>query len=171
MKQSSRPAAAPLKLDRIDREILRILQTEGRLPAAKLAERVHLSPSPCWARVRRLEQAGVIRGYRAEIDLAGVVPVTTVFVQVTLATHTATDFAAFEDHVRGVPEVVECHSVGGGFDYLVKVAVPDVDAYQALIDRLLAAGIGIDKYFSYIVTRSDKPACGLPLDALLGEDR
>ena len=158
-----------MKLDRIDLKILETLQREGRIAKARLAERVGLSASPCWERLRRLEAAGYIAGYRAEVDIGRLGPVTVVFMEVTLGSHEAADFNRFEAAMRDAPAVLECHSVGGGFDYLLKVVTRDVDGYQRLVDDLLAADIGISKYFSYIVTRRVKEMSGWPIAQLVAD--
>lgn len=161
--------------DAIDLKILAILQREGRLTKTALAERVGLSPTPCWERLRRLEKAGYIRGYRAEIALEKLVPLTTMMVEVTLKQHRYEDFERFERYLKQVEEVVACHATGGGIDYLLKVIVRDVDAYQRLMDDLLAADIGIDRYFTYVVTRvvKDLPQApvGLAIAAFAGASR
>lgn len=163
----NRSDAARVKLDAVDLRILATLQREGRITKLALAERVGLSPSPCWERLRRLESAGVIAGYHAKIAGRMLGPMTVVFAEVTLANHRQTDFARFEAAIGEIPEIVECWAVGGGVDYLIKVLTPDVDAYQRLIDGLLAADLGIDRYFTYIVTKPVKEASGLPLDRLV----
>jgi Lrp/AsnC family transcriptional regulator of ectoine degradation len=156
-----------IKLDSHDLKILEILQRDGRISKVKLAEEINLSPSPAWERLRRLEKAGIIAGYHARIDVKKLASATTVMVEVTLNHHHTTDFARFEDAVRALPEIVECHATGGGLDYLMKVITRDVDSYQRLMDRLLAANIGIDRYFSYIVTKPVKEGGGLPLAQLI----
>ncbi|RFC68691.1 MULTISPECIES: Lrp/AsnC family transcriptional regulator [Mesorhizobium] len=144
---------AGIKLDSIDVKILDAVQHDGRITKLALAEKVGLSATPAWLRLRRLEKAGIVRGYRAEIDLRAVAPITTVLVEVTLGSHRQADFDRFERTIRDIPEIVACWSVGGGIDYMLKVTARDIDAYQRLIDRLLASEIGIDRYFTYIVTR------------------
>ena len=151
------------RLDAIDIKILATLQKEGRITKLALAERVNLSPTPCWERLKRLENAGFIAGYRAEIALAKLGSATTVLVEVTLKQHRIEDFEVFERAVRQVPEIVECLATGGGIDYLLKVVTPDIDAYQRLIDELLTAGIGIDRYFTYVVTRTVKADAQAPV--------
>jgi Lrp/AsnC family transcriptional regulator of ectoine degradation len=155
-----------IKLDAYDVRILATLQQEGRITKLKLAERIGLSPSPCWERMRRLEDAGIIRGFHADLDVAKVVRITTVFVEVTLSSHRGTDFAGFETAVNARPEIVECWSISGGTDYLLKVVTVDIERYQALIDDLLAADIAIGRYFTYIVTKRVKEAPGAPLETL-----
>src|ERR671918_2025818 len=144
------------RLDAVDLKILATLQAEGRITKAALAEAVNLSPTPCWERLKRLEKSGLIRGYHAEIDLEKLGAAATILVEVVLKQHRYEDFQRFESAIRKVDEVVECHATGGGIDYLLKVMAPDIDAYQRLIDRLLLAEIGIDRYFTYIVTRTVK---------------
>ena len=154
-------------LDAIDLKILSALQREGRITKVALAERVGLSPTPCWERLKRLEKAGLIKGYHAEIDLAQIGVTTSILVEVTLKQHRYEDFQVFERGVRNVPEIVECYATGGGIDYLLKVVTRDIDAYQRLIDELLTAGIGIDRYFTYVVTRSVKASSQPPVELLL----
>lgn len=154
------------KLDSIDLKILDAVQADGRITKLALAEKVGLSPTPAWLRLRKLEKAGIIRGYRADIDLRAVAPIANVLVEVTLGSHRQADFDRFERSIRDTPEVVACWSVGGGIDYMLKVAARDIDAYQRLIDRLLASEVGIDRYFTYIVTRvvKDNPLSAQIID-------
>lgn len=156
-----------IKLDAVDLRILSEIQREGRITKLALAERVGLSPTPAWMRLRRLEDAGVISGYHARVSLKLIAPVTTVFVEVTLGAHRQADFDRFESAVRDIPEIVSCWSVGGGVDYLMRVVARDIDAYQRLIDDLLARQIGIDRYFTYIVTKTVKEEPVMPLGRLL----
>lgn len=147
---------AMTRLDAIDLKILATLQTEGRTTKVALAEAVNLSPTPCWERLKRLEKAGLIKGYHALIDLEQLGAVATILVEVVLKQHRYEDFQRFEMAIRKVDEIVDCYATGGGIDYLLKVVAPDIDAYQRMIDRLLLAEIGIDRYFTYIVTRTVK---------------
>ncbi len=156
------------RLDALDLKILATLQNEGRITKLALAERVNLSPTACWERLKRLEKAGFINGYRAEIDLAKIGAATTVLVEVTLKQHRIEDFEIFERAVRRVPEIIECQATGGGIDYLLKIVASDIDAYQRLIDELLTAGIGIDRYYSYVVTRLVKSAAQPPVSLFAG---
>lgn len=157
-----------LKLDGRDIEILQILSREGRISKAELANRVNLSASPCWERLKRLEQAGIITGYRAEISLKKVAPHIEVFVVVELENHQADSFDAFEKAVNAREEIVSCWALGGGFDYVMQVIAPDIDAYQRLIDDLLDQGLGLARYFTYVVTKPVKTAGSFPLAAVLG---
>lgn len=157
----------PLKLDPIDLRILGEIQREGRITKLALAERVGLSPTPCWNRLRRLEDAGIVAGYHARLALRRVTPFALVLVEVTLGAHRQADFDRFERAVRAVPEILSCWSVGGGVDYILRVVTRDIDAYQRLIDALLESDAGIDRYFTYIVTRTVKDEPSLPIATLL----
>ncbi|MCE7030882.1 Lrp/AsnC family transcriptional regulator [Jiella avicenniae] len=150
----------PTKLDPIDLKILGAIQREGRITKLKLAEKVGLSPTPCWNRLKRLEEAGIVAGYHARIEWRLVAPRATVLVEITLGQHRQADFDRFEKVVRETPEVAACWSVGGGVDYVLKVATSDIDAYQRLIDGWLEREIGIARYFTYVVTRTVKEAEG-----------
>jgi DNA-binding Lrp family transcriptional regulator len=142
------------KLDRIDINILAELQRSGRMTNANLADRVGLSQSPCLARVKRLEDAGFITGYGANINLAKLGTVQVVFASVTLSDHRLADFTKFERGIQDIEEIVECHLVSGGFDYMVKFFVRSVTHYQEVIESILEKNIGVSKYFSYIVIKS-----------------
>ncbi|MFO7759487.1 MAG: Lrp/AsnC family transcriptional regulator [Roseovarius sp.] len=153
-----------MKLDKRDLDILRVLADEGRISKADLATRVGLSASPCWERLRRLEEAGLIEGYNARIALKKLGPFVTVFVAVELADHTPAKFQAFEESVQRYGEVTACWALGGGFDYLMQIVTRDIDAYQRLIDRMLEARIGLARYFTYIVTKPVKSPRLPPLE-------
>ena len=154
------------KLDRLDVRILCELQKNGRITNVDLADAVGLSPSPCLVRVRRLEQAGYVVGYGAQVRLEKLGDTLTVFTEVTLADHRREDFSRFEHAVRAVDEIVECHLVSGGYDYLLKFITRGVSHYQAVIERLLDGGIGIDRYFSYIVIKSQFVKSHYPIERL-----
>lgn len=143
-----------MKLDATDHRILAALRRDGRITKLKLAEAVHLSPAACWERLRRLETAGIIKGYTAIIDLGATAPRTTVIVEISLKSHQQADFRRFEEAVAREPAILACDATGGGIDYIMRVVVPDIDSYQRLIDRLLEPQIGIERYFSYVVTKS-----------------
>lgn len=158
-----------MKLDQRDIAILKVLSEEGRIAKTALAERVGLSATPCWDRLRKLEKAGLIEGYRAEIALKKLGPHVTVFVAAELADHTAARFRAFEAAMRSYDEVVACWALGGGFDYLLQIVTRDIDAYQRLIDEMLDARIGLARYFTYVVTKPVKGPAPPPFEALLGQ--
>ncbi|WP_040586613.1 Lrp/AsnC family transcriptional regulator [Allomesorhizobium alhagi] len=160
-----------MKLDPIDLRILDAIQRDGRITKLALAERVGLSPTPCWMRLRKLEKAGIVSGYHARISIRQIAPVATVLMEVTLGAHRQADFDRFERAIRDIPEIVACWSVGGGVDYVLKVMARDIDAYQRLVDGLLEREIGIDRYFTYIVTKTVKEETALPVEELIGQDR
>ncbi|WP_040612522.1 Lrp/AsnC family transcriptional regulator [Teichococcus cervicalis] len=142
------------KLDRIDLRILAHLQKNGRMTNVDLAEAVGLSASPCLMRVKRLEKAGYIAGYGALIQLQKLGDTMTIFTEVTLSDHRSHDFQRFEARIRAVDEVMECHLVSGGYDYLLKFVTRGIQHYQDTIEVLLAQNIGIEKYFSYVVIKT-----------------
>jgi Lrp/AsnC family transcriptional regulator of ectoine degradation len=150
-----------MKLDKIDLKILSALQSDGRMTKLRLAEAVNLSPAACWERLNRLEKGGVIAGYSARINLDKVVRRTTVLVEIMLKSHQQADFQRFEAAILKEPAVVACDATGGGVDYILKVVADDIDAYQRLIDRLLQLDLGIERYFTYVVTKSVKAQDGV----------
>jgi len=157
------------KLDRIDLKILAQLQQSGRITNVELADAVGLSPSPCLTRVKRLEQSGYITGYGAQINLKKLGEFLTVFTEVTLQDHRTTDFQRFESKVRNIDEIIECHLVSGGYDYLLKFVTPGVAHYQSIIEDMLEGQLGIEKYFSYIVIKSPFIKNHYPIQRLFGE--
>ncbi|MCD4513638.1 Lrp/AsnC family transcriptional regulator [Brucella pseudogrignonensis] len=159
-----------LKLDAVDLRILEAVQENARITKIALAEKVGLSPTPCWLRLRKLEEAGVVTGYHARIAFRKIAPIAHIMVQITLGNHRQSDFDRFERAITVIPEIVSCWSVGGGVDYFLMIMARDVDAYQRLIDRLLDQNIGIERYFTYIVTKLVKDErTGTPL-SILAED-
>lgn len=162
---------ARVKLDPIDLRILDAVQRDGRITKLALAEKVGLSPTPCWLRLRKLEKSGIITGYHARIAARKIAPVTSVMMEVTLANHRQADFERFERAVMAIAEIIACWSVGGGVDYILKIMAPDIDAYQRLVDGLLDREIGIERYFTYIVTKTVKEETILPVTALIAERR
>ncbi len=157
---------ANLKLDRIDFKILAQLQRNGRMSNVTLSDAVGLSASPCLLRVKRLEKAGYITGYRAQINLAKLGETVTIFTEVTLNDHRLDDFTRFEAEIRCIDELVECHLVSGGYDYLLKFVTRGVGHYQEIVEGLLGREVGIAKYFSYIVIKSPIAKPDRPLDSL-----
>jgi DNA-binding Lrp family transcriptional regulator len=155
------------KLDRIDLNILVQLQKDGRMTNANLAEAVGLSASPCLQRVKRLESAGYITGYGSQINLAKLTESISVFTEITLVDHRKEDFVKFEASMRKVDELMECHLVSGGYDYLLRFVCRNISHYQERMENLLERNIGIEKYFSYIVLKSPIVKYALPLKALL----
>ena len=134
---------------------------------ANLADAVGLSASPCLQRVKRLESAGYITGYGAQINLAKLTESITVFTEITLIDHRKEDFVRFEANLRNVDELMECHLVSGGYDYLLRFVSRNINHYQERMENLLERNIGIEKYFSYIVLKSPIVKNVLPLKTLL----
>lgn len=125
-----------VKLDRIDRRLLDAVQQDARLTTAELADQVGLSASPCARRIRRLEQAGIIARYRAQLDREKIGLGITIFVHVRLNQHQDALVEGFEDAVRDMPEVINCHTVSGSFDYLLQVVSADLPGYEQWVRRL-----------------------------------
>ena len=163
--------SARSKLDRIDLRILAHLQKHGRITNVDLADAVGLSASPCLMRVKRLEKAGYITGYGAYIHLQKLGDTLTVFTEVTLSDHRTADFQRFENAIRKIDEIIECHLVSGGYDYLLKFVTRSVQDYQAIIEGLLDMQVGIEKYFSYIVIKSVFLKPYLPIETYFREER
>ncbi|QQN74928.1 Lrp/AsnC family transcriptional regulator [Croceicoccus sp. YJ47] len=158
-----------LKLDRIDLKILARLQESGRITNVELSDAVGLSPSPCLTRVKRLEKAGYISGYGAQIDLKKFGEFLTVFTEVTLSEHRRGDFNRFENRIVKLDEIVECHLVSGGYDYLLKFVTRGVSHYHSIIEGMLENDYGIGKYFSYVVIKSPFIKHQFPIESLFGE--
>lgn len=159
-----------VKLDRIDINILVELQKDGRISNVNLADAVGLSPSPCLQRVKRLEAAGYIEGYEARLNLPKLTNSVTVFTEVTLSGHRLEDFSRFEKAVPHIEELVECHLITGGYDYLLRFLTKSIEHYQEVIEAMLNQDLGIDKYFSYIVIKSPVLKTAVPLRELLYHD-
>ncbi|PBS12490.1 AsnC family transcriptional regulator [Lysobacteraceae bacterium NML93-0792] len=150
-------------LDRIDLLLLAELQRNGRLTNADLAERVHLSPSACLRRVQRLELDGVIAGYRADVSAERLGLGLQAFVRVQLKHHDSAAVAGFAELVNGWDEVIACHALTGDMDYLLQIAVRDLEHFSGfLLDRLLNQP-AVDDVNSSFVLRTVKAWRGLPL--------
>ena len=130
---------AQREIDRMDREILRLLSVDATLSLADIADRVGLTPTPCWKRIRRMEVEGIIRGRVALIDPGKVGLSVSVFVAVETADHSAEWLARFADVVNGMPEIVDAWRMSGDIDYLLHVVVPDIAAYDGFYRRLITA--------------------------------
>ena len=125
-------------MDATDLRILDILQRDATLSIAEIAERVHLSPTPCWRRIQTLERDGVVRRRVALVDAASVNLGVTVFVRLKTRSHDADWLENFAREVAGIDEVVEVHRLSGDVDYLLKIMVPDIAGYDAVYKRLIA---------------------------------
>lgn len=151
------------RLDRIDQRLLAALQDDARLTVAQLAERVALSPSPCWRRVRRLEAAGYIEGYQAQLSATRLGYGITAFVSVVMGSHTQDVARAFEASVQDIPEVVACHNVSGRYDFLLEVVATDLASYGEFARDVLQGLPGVTELHSSFSLKSLKSRRLLPL--------
>ncbi len=143
-----------MKLDRYDQQILEVLQQDGRINNQDLADRIGLSPSPCLRRVRALEEAGLIAGYRAVLDAKKLGLTLMALIHVSMDVHTPARFANFEAIVKMLPEVLECLLITGqDADYQLKVVVRDMDHYQSLLLNRLSGIEGVTGVHSSFVLR------------------
>ncbi|MGB0722947.1 MAG: Lrp/AsnC ligand binding domain-containing protein [Gammaproteobacteria bacterium] len=154
---------APRKLDKIDRNILRHLQREGRLAYVDLAERVGLSTSPCLERVRRLERDGFIQGYTARLAPEKLDASLLVFVEISLNYTSGTVFEDFRDAVKQWPQILECHLVSGDFDYLIKVRISDMASYRALLGEILHTLPGVRESRTLVAMETVSESCEIPV--------
>ena len=154
-----------VKLDRIDRRILRDLQDNGRMTNVELARRTGISAPPCLRRVRALEQARVVRGYHADVNPAALGFGVTVFAQVGLSSQAEHDLKSFEELVKTWPQVRECHMLAGETDFLLKVVAEDWDAYQRFLTTQLTTAPNVNHVKSALAIRTAKQLPGVPIDA------
>lgn len=153
------------RIDAKDRQIVRALQQDGRLSNLDLARRVNLSPSPCLRRVRLLEEAGVIRGYAADVDPKAMGLEITAFIRITLQRHERDAVARFEASVREIDEILDCHLMTGEADYLLRVMVQSLDAYESFVRNRLHAIPGIGSITTSLVYGTVKSSPVFPLSA------
>ena len=162
MKRESTQKLLP-GLDKTDTKILRVLQHDGRISNLKLAEAVHLSPTAVLERVKRLTREGFILGYEARLDPAKLGAGLLVFVEVVLDRTTPDVMSAFKAAVQTRPEILECHLVAGGFDYLLKTRVADMHAYRELLASVLWSLPGVRETHTYAVMEEVKSSTALPI--------
>lgn len=143
-------------IDRISERILQELSRDGRITNTELADRVGLSPSACLRRVQELERAGVIRGYRAVLDPKAVGRAFTAYVAVGLSDHSKKSQSAFERAMSRAPQVRECHNITGAIEYLLRVEVPDLEAYKVFHTDVLGMLPQVTAITSYVVMDSPK---------------
>jgi len=156
-------SAKSLRLDETDRRLLRVLQADGRISNADLAQRCNLSPSACSDRVRRLREEGYILGFAAILDPAKVGRDVLIFVEVVLDRTTPDVFETFAAAARKAPDVLECHMVAGGFDYLIKSRVRDLVEYRKFLEEVLVRIPGVRETRTYAVLEEVKSGTGLPI--------
>lgn len=153
-------------MDRLDRKILRLLQEDATLAVADIAKKVGLSTTPCWRRIQKLEEDGVIRRRVAVLDPEKVNTKVTVFVSIRTSAHNIEWLRRFSEVVQEFPEVVEFYRMSGEVDYLLKVVVPDIAAYDAFYKRMIAK-IEIRDVSSVFAMEQIKYTTQLPLDYML----
>jgi Lrp/AsnC family leucine-responsive transcriptional regulator len=151
------------KLDAIDLKILDELQRDGRLSNVALARSIGLSPTPCTERVHALEAAGIIAGYSARLDAQRLDLGLLVFIEIAIDRTSQDAFDEFAAAMLRIPQVQECHMVAGGFDYLIKVRVPDMAAYRAFLGEVLSKVPGIRTTHSYAVMERVKESAAVDL--------
>lgn len=151
-------------MDEIDKRLLRLLQRVGRMTNVELARQAHLSPPATHERIRRLQQDGVIEGYSVRLNAGKLQRALLIFVEVTLDRTSARVFEDFGAAVRRTPEIMECHMVAGGFDYLIKVRVRDMAAYRHFLGTVLVGLPGIRQTHTYTVMEEVKNTTEFAID-------
>ena len=151
-------------LDRIDRRLLRELQDEGRITNVELAQRVGLTAPPCLRRVRALEDDGVIRGYHADLDASKLGYAITVFALVSLKSQAEDALRQFEEHMKGLPEVRECHMLNGEIDFILKIVSRDLQSFQEFLTSKLTPAPNVASVKTSLTIRTAKQLPGVPLD-------
>jgi Lrp/AsnC family transcriptional regulator, leucine-responsive regulatory protein len=151
------------EIDDIDRRLLRALQSDGRITIQELAQKVHLSPAACSERVKRLRERGVIAGYTALLDPVEIGLPLLIFIEVSLDRTTRETTEDFARAVRKTPDVLECHMVAGGFDFLIKARVRDMAAYRNLLADTFMQMPGVRETRTYAVLEEIKSTTELPI--------
>lgn len=152
-----------MAIDRIDRQILSLLQDDGRMTNVELAERVGLTAPPCLRRVRALEEAGAIRGYHADLDAGRLGYPITVFAMVSLRSQAERDLAAFEQHVADIPQVRECHMLNGEIDFILKIVATDLKSFQEILTTHLTPAPNVASVKTSLTIRTAKAQSGIPI--------
>lgn len=152
------------QLDAIDRTILAALQDNGRMTNVELAHNVGLTAPPCLRRVRHLEERGVIRAYHAELDPVALGYGITVFAMVSLKSQAEADLAAFENHVRTLPQVRECYMLNGEIDFMLKVVARDLGSFQEFLTTALTPAPNVASVKTSLTIRMSKFEPGVPVD-------
>ena len=150
-------------LDHIDRQILSLLQQDGRMTNVELAERVGLTAPPCLRRVRALEESGFIHGYHADLDAARLGYPITVFALVSLRSQAEQDLTLFEQHVATIPEVRECHMLNGEIDFILKIVAADLKGFQEILTTHLTPAPNVASVKTSLTIRTAKVAPGVPV--------
>ena len=151
------------ELDAVDRSLLHALQQDGRATVGELAERVALSPSPCWRRVRQLEESGLISGYHAHLDRQRAGWGVLGFVQLGLHNHTAEVTAAFEREVQALPQVLACHNLSGRYDYQLEVVAPSLEVFAEFVRTRIRSLPGVREISTSFSLKEIKRTVALPV--------
>jgi Lrp/AsnC family transcriptional regulator, leucine-responsive regulatory protein len=162
-KKAPRSVDAATPLDRIDLRLLALLQADARLTTTELAERIALTTAPAWRRLRRLEEEGYVSGYHARLDAARLGWGVTAFVSVMLDKHTPAAGRAFEDQVRAIPQILECHNVSGRYDFLLRVVAADLESFGRFARDTIRALPGVKEMYSSFSLSEIKREAGVPL--------
>jgi DNA-binding Lrp family transcriptional regulator len=152
-----------LNLDTIDLKLLAELQADGRITNVDLASKVGLTAPPCLRRMRALEQAGIIQSYHAHVDPAAIGYNITVFAMVSLKSQAEDDLRAFEDHVRSLPDVRECHMLNGEIDFILKILAKDLQSFQELLTTQLTSAPNVNSVKTSLTIRIAKDEPGVPI--------
>jgi Lrp/AsnC family leucine-responsive transcriptional regulator len=150
-------------LDNTDRQLLDALQNDARQTVAELAQRVSLSPSPCWRRVKQLEDSGVIEGYHAHLSRAKLGYGVTGFVHLQMDKHTPEIMAAFEREVVALPQVLSCHNLSGRYDYLIEAIASDLESFSQLVRVKIRSLPGVKEISTSFSLKEVKHAGTLPV--------
>ena len=153
-------------MDKIDRQILAILQDEGRITNVDLAERVGLTAPPCLRRVHALERQGLIKGYHADLATDALGYGITVFALVSLKSQAETDLRAFEDHVAKLAEVRECHMLNGEIDFILNIVAHDLQGFQLFLTSQLTTAPNVASVKTSLTIRTSKDLPGIPVDRI-----
>lgn len=156
-----------MELDRYDRQILQLLQEQGRISNQELADRIGLSPSPCLRRVQALEKSGLITGYRALVDAKALGLSLMALIHISMDQHTPERFSHFEAEISKIPEVMECLLITGqSADYQLKVVVKDMDGYQELLLNRITRISGVTGVHSSFILRRVVEKTALPIEGM-----
>lgn len=150
-------------IDPIDRQIVRLLQSDGRMTNVELASRVGLTAPPCLRRVRGLEEAGVIRSYHARIDPVALGFGVTIFAMVSLKSQAENDLRTFEAHIAGLDYVRECHMLNGEIDFILKIVAPDLQTFQSFLTSKLTTAPNVESVKTSLTIRVAKDEPGVPV--------
>lgn len=153
----------PAELDRIDRALLTALQGNARLTIAELADLVSLTTSPCWRRVKRLEESGYITGYQAVLSPRAMGFGVTAFVSIMMESHTKQTALAFEQQLMAIPQIVACHNISGRYDFLLEVLAADLESFGEFTREVLQRLPGVKEIYSSFSYKAVKEGRSIPV--------